>query len=308
MKEVAIAGGTGFIGSRLANSLKNSNYDVKLIPSKILRMKGVGARTFGIDFKDHDYKLVSEFIDGSYALINLAGEPLCETWKSDTRSRIYSSRVDLTHLLVNAISYCHERPELFINTSSTEYYGNKGDKIIKESSAPGVTFLSRVFSEMEKQSFIPNINNLNVILVRPGSVIGSPSWIFRLICQLVKKGIKPIYGSSRRWFSWISIDDLINAYKFILENNFENKIINLVSEKPIDKGSLFQFLSLLLDSPLFQEVTKRYGALFRDERDRIAMFSSQRIKSSLLTKYGFKTAKNDLFKEITSSIKLINQY
>ena len=147
MKEVAIAGGTGFIGSRLAKSLKKSNYDVKLIPSKILRMEGVGARTFGIDFKDHDYKLVSEFIDGSYALINLAGEPLCEIWRSDTRSRIYSSRVDLTHLLVNAINYCHERPELFINTSSTEYYGNKGDKTIKESSPPGATFLSRVLSE-----------------------------------------------------------------------------------------------------------------------------------------------------------------
>ncbi len=79
-------------------------------------------------------------------------------------------------------------------------------------------------------------------------------------------------------------------------------------KRAINKGSLFQFLSLLLDSPPFQEVTRRYGALFRGERDRISMFSRQKITSSLLIKYGFKILKGDSFKEITCSIKFVNQY
>ena len=65
------------------------------------------------------------------------------------RKEIRDSRVNGTKNLAQALAQAKDKPRVFICSSAIGYYGDRGDEVLNEESAPGIGFLSEVCVEWE---------------------------------------------------------------------------------------------------------------------------------------------------------------
>ena len=99
---VVVIGGTGFIGRALCEALSRKGHRVT-----VLTRKGrTASRLFGssvtaVEWNGHDPGVWEETLEGTDAVINLAGAPIADARWTDARKRLLTdSRVHLTRRLV----------------------------------------------------------------------------------------------------------------------------------------------------------------------------------------------------------------
>src|SRR5215217_7182956 len=69
-------------------------------------------------------------VDGSLAVVNLAGESVGGLWTRGRKRRILESRVDTTRQLVHAIADAAEPPAVFVCASGIDYAGDSADTVV----------------------------------------------------------------------------------------------------------------------------------------------------------------------------------
>ncbi len=84
-------------------------------------------------------------------VINLAGVPIFYRWTSSYKKKIYSSRIDTTRKIVEAIGRLDRKPEVFISASASGYYATSGCHT-EEEGVKGNGFLADVCDAWEKEA------------------------------------------------------------------------------------------------------------------------------------------------------------
>src|SRR5258705_12651072 len=105
-----IAGGSGFLGSALAASLRLDGHDVLVMTRHP---------------KTHDEVPWTDpsVFEGADAVVNLAGEPLdAGRWTEARKASILESRVKPTETLVKAMSSVTRRPAAVLNACPVGFY------------------------------------------------------------------------------------------------------------------------------------------------------------------------------------------
>jgi NAD dependent epimerase/dehydratase family enzyme len=100
--KIAIVSGNGFVGSALAKEFEQNGH----IVSKLTRKDSIQS----------DEVLISKLeVD---IVINLAGASIIGNWTEKYKKLLRSSRIDLTHRLVELFTKMQNRPKLVISTSA----------------------------------------------------------------------------------------------------------------------------------------------------------------------------------------------
>jgi uncharacterized protein len=148
MPTVLIAGGTGLVGSRLSQLLKEKNYTVL----HLSRTKDLSA-----EFPAYQWDLKTSFIEDEAIekadyIINFAGAGVADKpWTKARKKLIIDSRVNSTLLLKTYIEHKKSPLKAYISASAVGYYGNRGDQLLKESDPPGSSgFLAESVSIWEE--------------------------------------------------------------------------------------------------------------------------------------------------------------
>ena len=139
---VAITGATGQLGSALAASCARDGIPVSALVRDTVRAAELlpSAKLHAWDATRGSPPVAA--FDGVDVVVNLMGEGLAEKRWSDARKKeLRDSRVVGTRALVDALRDLPRRPRLLISASGAGYYGDRGDEILTESSAPGTGFL-----------------------------------------------------------------------------------------------------------------------------------------------------------------------
>lgn len=197
----AVIGVTGFIGSGLP----------VLLAEKGMASTGV-SRTGGGSIKDVVHWQTPDHLDlaGHHAVINLAGAPISRRWTADNKRDFHESRVGVTRRVVDAIRNlpAEARPKVLINGSAVGIYGDRGDEVLTESSAPGTGYLAELCREWEQAAAEAESLGVRVILLRTGVVLGHGGEAFEKLVRIFKSGIGGRLGDGRQWMPWIHADDL----------------------------------------------------------------------------------------------------
>src|SRR5712692_8998439 len=122
---LVLTGGTGFIGTPLAQALVEKNHNVTIISRapRSSTQKNLAYAGWSEDGGAVWKRALTE-CDG---VINLAGEPIAaKRWTAEQKKKIRDSRVDTTRTLVTALREQNARPKVFINASAVGYYGPRG--------------------------------------------------------------------------------------------------------------------------------------------------------------------------------------
>ena len=197
----AIIGVTGFIGSGLP----------ELLAEKGMTSTGV-SRTGGGTMQDVVRWQTPDHLDlaGHHAVINLAGAPISRRWTADNKRVFHESRVGVTRRVVDAIRTlpAEARPKVLINGSAVGIYGDRGDEVLTESSAPGDGYLAELCREWEQAAVEAESLGVRVVLLRTGVVLGHGGEAFEKLVRIFKSGIGGRLGDGRQWMPWIHADDI----------------------------------------------------------------------------------------------------
>jgi uncharacterized protein (TIGR01777 family) len=178
-------------------------------------------------------------VDGADAVINLAGSsiagsnPLLMRWTKNKKDQIINSRIQAGEKLTAAIQSAQAKPEVLIQASAIGYYGNTGGGIVDESSPAGRDFLAEVSQPWEQSTASVEQLGVRRIIARFGLVFSKQDGIFSLLSLPFKIFFGGVIGSGEQFLSWIHIDDVSSALRFLIMNKNLQGTYNLVSPSPV---------------------------------------------------------------------------
>lgn len=226
--KIAISGVGGFIGSNLKRYLESNGHAVININRNVLELCSA--------------KWISTLIEGCDVVINLSGASISRRWTNDVKREILHSRVNATHSLVSAVNLTKIKPKLFISTSAIGIYASEGCHN-EESKHYADTFMSEVCGEWEHEATKLN-DNVRLIITRLGVVVSDRGGMLKKIIDGVKYGVVPIVGNGMQHFNWISIDDLMRVYDFLIVNESISGVVNVIAPTCLNNGQLMEIVGV----------------------------------------------------------------
>lgn len=269
MKTIAISGASGFVGTNLKDYFTNLGYKVIPISRDILNKKDK----------------LEELINSSNIIINLAGANIINRWTDKYKKLLYSSRIDTTSKIVNAINSVENKPELLISTSAVGIYDNQF--IHDEDGSYSNDFLSKLCQDWEKEALKANSFDTRVAIFRFGIVLGKDGGALQKMLTPFKLGLGGIIGNGKQAFSFIHLDDLLNAYKFVIENSNANLAFNLTAPTPTTNKGLTLALGKTLKRPTILPVPEFILNLIFSEGAKV-LTDGQNVIPKKLQDLGFE--------------------
>jgi uncharacterized protein (TIGR01777 family) len=242
--QIAVCGGTGFVGRYLIELLLNKGHLVVLIS----RSKGTGQSHEIERLTWDEIETDPHVLDGVQAVVNLAGETINHRWTRSAKSKILQSRLDTTDRIVRAINKLERKPGVLVNGSGMSIYGVSETDTFDESSPDRVVdFLSGVVSEWERAA--DSLQNVRLVKLRVGLVLGGDGGALSLMALPYKLGIGGPVGSGRQWLSWIHVADIARLILFSIEEESVFGPLNAVGPAPVTNNEFGRTLGKVLKRP-----------------------------------------------------------
>ena len=185
-------------------------------------------------------------VDGADAVVNLAGVSIGgPRWTARRKESIRASRVGSNRALAEAISAAKRRPRVFATASGIDFYGDRGDESIDETSPAGRSFLAGVCLAWEAAAESPARH----VAVRTALVIGPGAQAVRLMALPFKLFVGGPLGNGRQWFSWIHLDDLVRVYRLAIEDDSLAGPVNAVAPEQLRQREAARTFGRVLHRP-----------------------------------------------------------
>lgn len=241
---VVIAGGSGFLGQKLARLLEADGHH----PLILSRRPGVAGRSVQWN-PDGTAGSLPAYLEGIDAVVNLAGDNIAEgRWTAARKERLRSSRLLSTRTLVRAIAACAKPPRVLVSGSAVGYYGPRGDETITESTAAGADFLARLCVEWEQEARIAE-SHTRVVLVRTGLALGADGGALKKMLLPFKLGLGATLGSGNQYMSWIHADDWAAMVARLIQDARASGAFNASAPAPVTNHEFTQTLARVLRRP-----------------------------------------------------------
>lgn len=247
--KICVAGGTGFVGTRLTQRLITHGHEVTVISSKgksssknAQSLHSLKADTT----KEGDWQ---KELAGYDVIINLTGRTIFNYWTESYKQQIYSSRVDTTRNIVNGLA--DQTETILINASAAGYYGDSGDAEQLESSPAGDDFLATVCQDWEKEARRAEKKGARVATMRFGVVLGKGGGAIETMKTPFKLGLGGPIGSGKQWFPWIHLDDLVSAILFLMDGSDLEGAFNFTAPGHVRQKEFAHKLAEFLHRPAF---------------------------------------------------------
>lgn len=241
---IIVTGSTGLIGTALTEELKRQGHELFrfIRPPKLPSLN------------DIVWNPAERFIDKSKirkcdAIIHLAGESIAGRYSRSKKQRIYQSRINGTKLITEFIEALDERPRTFISASAIGYYGDRDNKVLTEEAPTGESFLAELCRDWETASREANDLGVRTVQTRFGIILSSQGGALAKMLPPFKLGLGGPLGSGNQYWPWVSIDDVIAAIIFILNNPSLRGPVNLVSPNAVSNSDFTRTLAQILNRP-----------------------------------------------------------
>ncbi len=269
MKKIVITGASGFVGSMLKKEFQESGYEV------------IGVKRADLD----DREKLMPLLDGSFVVINLAGATIINRWSDAYKHILYTSRIDTTKALVEAMKECKVKPKSFISTSAVGIY--KNDRNYNEETLElADDFLANLCKDWEEEALKANSLEIRTAIFRFGIVMGQGGALAKMITPF-RLGIGGTIGDGSQAFSFIHIEDLLKAYKFVIDDESLHGIFNLTAPTPTTNYGLTKALGKSLHRPTILPIPQFVLNIILSEGAKVLTDGQSVVPKHLLEK-GFK--------------------
>lgn len=254
---IVIAGGSGFLGSPLAEVYAEEGHEVRVLtrslaPGESRHDPGTGVPgVTRVGWRpDGQNGPWAAALDGADAVVNLAGESIADKrWTPQRKAALRDSRILPTRSLVAAMNGVHTPPRTLISGSGIGYYGSSlGDEVKTEASRPGKDFLARLCEDWEAEAgAAPSRTRLatirtGVVLEKSGGALAKMLPAFRFFAG------GPL-GTGRQYLPWIHRIDWIEMVRWIVDTPSASGPFNATAPEPVTNREFVRALGRAMHRP-----------------------------------------------------------
>ena len=278
-----ITAATGFIGQKLVNQLLTAGNEVNYLGRR---------RSTALDSRAAFHRWEAgqlpplDSVPTMDAIIHLAGEPVAQRWSPEVKRRIRESRIDRTRELVTAISKLRHKPSVLVSASAVGYYGDRGEEILTESSAPANDFLAQVCVDWEREAVRARELGVRVIPIRIATVLGRDGGALKQMLTPFRFGVGGKFGNGRQWMPWIHVDDLVQLLIFAAEHPATDAPLNASAPNPVTNAEFTKAMAAAVHRPALLPVPKFALKLAMGELADF-VFKSERVIPQATERAGF---------------------
>jgi NAD dependent epimerase/dehydratase family enzyme len=255
-----VAGAGGFIGRAIVEALATEGYELRLV-----------GRAGPITWDDP--AALRDAVDGAAIVVNLAGKSVNCRYSDRNRDEILRSRVHTTRALAQAIAAVDAPPPVWLNASTATIYAHSTDRANTEADGRiGSGFSVDVATSWEREFFTPDLPATRRVALRMAIVLGDGP-ATRMLFGLARAGLggpqfdgrcpphhryrgigeRPTGSDRAPWyrthgrqkFSWVHIDDVVAAVRFLRDTPSISGVVNIASPAPSDNRTLMRTLRRL---------------------------------------------------------------
>jgi uncharacterized protein (TIGR01777 family) len=283
---VFITGGTGLVGRRLAEALRQRGDE----PVVLSRRPGAGDVT-GDPTQPGPWQDVLADCD---AVVNLVGENIFEhRWTAARKERLRTSRVLSTERVCQALARRPRvpdgRPKVLVSASAVGYYGDRGDEELTEESPPGTDEMALLCRDWEAAAQAAERSGVRVVRVRVGIVMDARGGALPPLRRLFRWFLGGRLGSGQQWMSWVHHADLTGLLLLALDNRGVVGPLNGSAPNPVTNRDFARALGRALGRPSLLPAPAFGLRLILGERATM-LLHGQRVlpRRSLELGYGFR--------------------
>ncbi|MDQ2844745.1 MAG: TIGR01777 family oxidoreductase [Acidobacteriota bacterium] len=278
-----ITGASGFVGRALAEHLLRRGDSIHYLGRK--RSQALPKGAIFHSWAPGEVPQLQDIgqVDGVF---HLAGEPVAQRWTEEVKKRIYSSRVEGTRNLVNALRQLEHRPSVFVSASAVGYYGDRGSEALTEAQVPGEDFLAEVCKAWEQEAFRAHDLGMRVVPIRIATVLGRKGGALKQMLPPFRLGIGGRFGNGKQWMSWIHLVDLVRLLLFAADSTTLEEPLNGSSPQPVTNTQFTKALADALHRPALIPVPKFAMKVLLGEMADF-LFKSQRVIPQAAERAGF---------------------
>lgn len=245
-KRILITGGTGFIGKILCRDLISKGYSLTVLSRQ--RSDTVKALCGRVEVTADLNNLKGH--TGFQAVINLAGEGIADKrWTEARKQALRDSRIGLTRTLVSTIKSWQTLPEVMVSGSAVGFYGNQGDHLVTEDTAPNPEFTHELCRDWEQAAQTLEQDGVRLCLSRTGVVAGRAGGFLQRMLMPFRLGLGGRLGSGHQYMPWVHRDDVVAGLIWMLENERAHGAYNMVSPNPATNREFTKTLGKVLHRP-----------------------------------------------------------
>jgi UDP-glucose 4-epimerase len=234
MKTICVFGGSGFLGSHVADVLSRSGYKVRIFDRKKSNWLQIEQDMILGDLLNLEE--VNEAVRGCDAVYNFAG-------LSDLNEALEKPLDSISiNILGNAnvLEACRKNAvRRFIYASTVYVHSREGGfyRCSKQSAESYVQEYQRVY-------------DLDYTILRYGSLYGPRSdkanGLYRILFEAIKTGVVRYYGYPEALREYIHVDDAARASVVALGDQFKNESVVLTGHEPMRVLDLLEMISEIL--------------------------------------------------------------
>lgn len=268
--KIAICGKSGLVGSKLSEMFESKHNEV-----------------IGVKVRDNTkIEDIAKQIEACDVLINLSGTTVLARWSDEYKKGLYSSRINTTKKLVDAMSLCKEKPKLFISASAIGIYDSEL-KHDEGSQDLANDFLANICKDWEAAARKASEIGVRNVQTRFGVIYAKEGGAMAKMLAPYKLGVGGKIGSGKQIVSWIHIDDLVRAYEFIIKTPALNGAINFTTQHSLSNNEQTKIMGDVLSRPTFFSVSEFFLRLIFADGSTV-MLDSKDVYPRKLLENGFK--------------------
>ncbi|MFE4812933.1 TIGR01777 family oxidoreductase [Peribacillus simplex] len=300
--KIAIAGGSGFVGTALIDELSKENHDIYILTRHPEKLKKQTNLTY-IGWLTKDAK-PEKHLAGLDAFINLAGESLNSgRWTPERKRRIVESRVEASKEMNRIISILPDKVSVIINASAIGYYGISEDETFTETSESiGDDFLARTVQLWEKEAAKSRSYSKRLVLTRFGVILGEKEGALPMMVLPYKLLGGGKMGKGNQWLSWIHIHDVVRAIIFCMKDQRIEGPVNFTAPNPVQMDTFGKTIGAVLHRPHWLPVPPFFLKQLLGEMS-ILVLEGQNVLPTKLKEVGFTFSFPTLKKALQNILK-----
>lgn len=287
---IAVTGSTGLVGSALVAALEARG---DLVRRVVRQPVTDGDRE--IRWDPDRGEIDGAELNGVDAVVHLAGENIAgRRWSADFKRRILESRTKGTRLLAETLAGLEMKPSVLVSASATGIYGNRHDEEVDELAPSGNGFLAEVCREWEAAVEPAHDADIRVVKLRIGPVLSPKGGALAKMLPPFKMGVGGVIASGQQYFSWITLDDLVSAILFALDNESLKGPVNAVTPHPVTNREFTKTLGRVLGRPTIFPMPAFAARLAFGEMADEMLIGGVKVSPHELIKIGFPFAYPEL--------------
>ena len=268
---ILITGGSGFLGQALTQALLGRGDEVLILSrdaSSNARNKQASQWLTSLDEIDAP-------ID---AVFNLTGANLfSRPWTKARKRQLRDSRIALTESLVNWLAKQTQAPRVLLSGSAIGFYGDQGEQELTEQSAQGQDWAAKLVADWEEAAAKLGVRT---VYLRTGLVLGDGG-LLQPLRPLFKCGLGGSLGDGQFWYSWIHLQDWVNAALYLLDYDNASGPYNLTAPTPVRYEQFAKDMGKTLHRPVWLTPPAWFLKLLLREQASLLLGSTKALPQRL---------------------------